>query len=491
VNGFPQGPNGLIVPNGSLKMQLNVDGTIIANPGGFVAADIPVVFQFDKNGALIQPAKIWSNEELDPQNTVGLGTFYLVTFYDQNGAILNNTPLWWIFPEIINSTVDISQMVAISTVGGNVIYYPRSVGNSGTVTSVAFVGDGVVDSATPSTPVTTSGNITATILTQSANTVLAGPTTGVAAAPTFRTLVAADISGILTPAGSDTDVQVNSGGSFYGDGNFTYNHTTQIVASTIFNAVTGFRIAGAAASGKFLRGNGTNFVSSGIQSGDVTWDQIGNAAGALTLANGTNATTFNQTSAVNWIWANTTAATNTVPQNSPILNFEGTYWTGSASAADIWTIQDVVASGTNPVTTLTFLHSGSSGTAQVTMPQSLTLGTAGVVTGIIHFNGVTGSASIGVNGTAGSTRTIALPSAEPPADGSLLQGSASGNPNATSWTMTPSVTSLSAGTLFETTTHTPSSHTDTGTTGQIAWDSGFIYVCIATNSWARVAIASW
>ena len=49
---------------------------------------------------------------------------------------------------------------------------------------------------------------------------------------------------------------------------------------------------------------------------------------------------------------------------------------------------------------------------------------------------------------------------------------------------------LSAATLIETTTHTPSSATDTGTTGQIAWDSGFIYVCIATNSWKRVAIAA-
>jgi hypothetical protein len=30
-----------------------------------------------------------------------------------------------------------------------------------------------------------------------------------------------------------------------------------------------------------------------------------------------------------------------------------------------------------------------------------------------------------------------------------------------------------------------------GTTGQIEWDSGFIYVCVATNSWKRAAIAAW
>lgn len=37
-----------------------------------------------------------------------------------------------------------------------------------------------------------------------------------------------------------------------------------------------------------------------------TWDKLGSAAGALTLANGTNNTTFNQTSAATWKWANTT-----------------------------------------------------------------------------------------------------------------------------------------------------------------------------------------
>lgn len=30
-----------------------------------------------------------------------------------------------------------------------------------------------------------------------------------------------------------------------------------------------------------------------------------------------------------------------------------------------------------------------------------------------------------------------------------------------------------------------------GTAGDIAWDGGFIYVCIAANTWERVAIATW
>lgn len=62
------------------------------------------------------------------------------------------------------------------TVGGG--------GGSGTVTSVTFTGDGTVLSSTPSAPVTTSGTLTASLLTQSANTVF-GNFTGSTAAPTF------------------------------------------------------------------------------------------------------------------------------------------------------------------------------------------------------------------------------------------------------------------------------------------------------------------
>lgn len=65
---------------------------------------------------------------------------------------------------------------------------------NGTVTSVAF-SDG---STTPiytitGSPVTTSGTLTETLKTQTANTIFAGPTTGAAAQPSFRALVTADL----------------------------------------------------------------------------------------------------------------------------------------------------------------------------------------------------------------------------------------------------------------------------------------------------------
>ena len=41
------------------------------------------------------------------------------------------------------------------------------------------------------------------------------------------------------------------------------------------------------------------------------------------------------------------------------------------------------------------------------------------------------------------------------------------------------------------TSRTPASATAAGNAGEICWDSGFIYVCTATNTWKRVAIAAW
>ena len=37
----------------------------------------------------------------------------------------------------------------------------------------------------------------------------------------------------------------------------------------------------------------------------------------------------------------------------------------------------------------------------------------------------------------------------------------------------------------------PANASATGTAGQLAYDSDYIYVCIAEDSWRRVAISSW
>ena len=41
------------------------------------------------------------------------------------------------------------------------------------------------------------------------------------------------------------------------------------------------------------------------------------------------------------------------------------------------------------------------------------------------------------------------------------------------------------------TAKTPASASATGATGEICWDANYIYVCTATNTWKRTAIATW
>lgn len=61
----------------------------------------------------------------------------------------------------------------------------------------------------------------------------------------------------------------------------------------------------------------------------------------------------------------------------------------------------------------------------------------------------------------------------------------------TTGTITGGAITISGDTFIIATTKTPTTANDTGTTGQIAWDSGYIYVCVATDTWERSALSSW
>jgi hypothetical protein len=140
-------------------------------------------------------------------------------------------------------------------------------------------------------------------------------------------------------------------------------------------------------------------------SGAPAWNALTNATGALTLANAGYATTFNQTSAVNWTWANTTVGTVGSTNASPLLNLAANYWaTGGATGVDSWSLGiAALTAGLNSPSTLTFTHSGSTGVAAVRVPQ---LNIGGTDVGISRL----GAASLAVgNGTAGDfTGTLTL-----------------------------------------------------------------------------------
>lgn len=97
-------------------------------------------------------------------------------------------------------------------------------------------------------PVTSTGTLTATLVTQTANLVFAGPSTGAAAAPTFRALVAADIPTLnQNTTGSAATLTTSRSISMTGDVTWTvsFNGSANVTAAgTIANgAVTNAKMA--------------------------------------------------------------------------------------------------------------------------------------------------------------------------------------------------------------------------------------------------------
>jgi hypothetical protein len=117
TGGAIQNANHVGVPNGSIEFCLNVDATVIAAPGGFVSSEIPIIFQFDANGNLKPGAMIWSNAELNPQDAVGLGTFYLVTIYDENNCRISQARMMWMLNQPAGGSIDIGTMIAFLVIG--------------------------------------------------------------------------------------------------------------------------------------------------------------------------------------------------------------------------------------------------------------------------------------------------------------------------------------------------------------------------------------
>ena len=100
--------------------------------------------------------------------------------------------------------------------------------------------------------------------------------------------------------------------------------------------------------------------------GGLAWNLLTNATGNMSIQNGTHTTTFQQTAAEPWLWANTTPATSSTPQDSPIWELEGTWWGASlASAVDGWTIEDVPGASTTMVSGKTSTASETSGVVTI------------------------------------------------------------------------------------------------------------------------------
>jgi hypothetical protein len=117
--------------------------------------------------------------------------------------------------------------------------------------------------------------------------------------------------------------------------------------------------------------DGSGNVSAYLTTPTSSWSSLTAAGGNLQINNAGFTTEFDQTSNVAWLWNNTTVATALTTNASPLLELAANYWTGAASAQDLWTIGSSLAAGTNGASTLTIAHSGSTGYAIVDIPSAI------------------------------------------------------------------------------------------------------------------------
>lgn len=112
-------------------------------------------------------------------------------------------------------------------------------GGSGTVTSVGFAAPtALFTSPVSGSPVTTSGTLTLALETQSANKVFASPSSGAAATPTFRALVAADLA--LAAAPPSNGLQYNDGtNAFTASNGFKVDPSTNTLQVGELNVLKG------------------------------------------------------------------------------------------------------------------------------------------------------------------------------------------------------------------------------------------------------------
>jgi hypothetical protein len=111
--------------------------------------------------------------------------------------------------------------------------------------------------------------------------------------------------------------------------------------------------------------NATSTVDSGISRLGAASLAIGNGtAGDFSGSLKLKSVLITDTAAnADLIVQNTTVATSSTTNASPLLELAANYWTGSASAQDLWSVSSSLLAGSNGTSSLAISHTGSTGNA--------------------------------------------------------------------------------------------------------------------------------
>jgi len=142
-------------------------------------------------------------------------------------------------------------------------------------------------------PVTSSGTLTATLATQNANVVFAGPATGSAAGPTFRALVAADIPDLAATYLALTGTQTASG-TYTFSGTVNHTGTLQVGSTTVTSSAAELNLVDGSIANTVVNSKAVIYGSAGeIAASSITTTGNVTVGGDLTV-NGT-VTSINST----------------------------------------------------------------------------------------------------------------------------------------------------------------------------------------------------
>lgn len=299
----------------------------------------------------------------------------------------------------------------------------------GTVTSVALTVPSFL--SVSGSPVTSSGTLAVTLATQTANTVFAGPTTGAAATPTFRSLVAADIPSLSATYVLQSSVGAANGVASLDSGGkvpVAQLPSTVMIYKGAWDASTNTPTLadGTGTNGWVYRASvaGTQDLGSGSQTwavGDFAiyngsiWQHSPAADGVSSVNGATGAVTVN---AINQLTGDATAGPASGSQSqvltlATVNSNVGSF--GSSTAIPNFTVNAkglITAAGTNVVVAPAGTLTGTTLASNVVTSSLTTVGTIGTGT----WQGTT--IAVGFGGTGLSTT---------PTDGQLLIGSTSGN----------------------------------------------------------------
>jgi hypothetical protein len=268
----------------------------------------------------------------------------------------------------------------------------------------------------------------------------------------------------------DAGTKVNS--------NFSELYTALGTGTALSIAVSG------ATTGQVLKFNGTNFVPStdlntdavttvNTKTGTVVLnaDDVLEAAGSPTNLYFTNARARAAISATGALAYNSTTGALTFTQGNTDTVAEGStnqYFTTARARSSISASGALAYNSTTGA--LTFTQGNTDTVAEGTTNQYYTSG---------RFN-FTLSQKTTDNLTEGTTNKYF--------SNTLARGAISAT-GALSYNSTTGVISYS--TPARANSSAPATATSTGTAGDVAYDSGFIYVCVATNTWVRAALSTW